>query len=83
MNFWKYTFTGKFMYYAALACMSCIVAALPLYILNEIRWVQIIFSTYTTIFFGNVAYRIYQWRNYLKGRAKELRRWPNDKTRLN
>lgn len=65
MNFWRYTFTGKFLQYAAIAISACIIAALPLYILNEIRVVQIIFSTYTTIFFSNVARRFYQWRKYI------------------
>lgn len=82
MNFWRYTFTGKFLNYAAIAISACIVAALPLYILNEIRLVQIIFSTYATIFLGNVASRFYHWRKYMSKRAKGLLKRA-DKSRSN
>lgn len=83
MNFLRYTFTGKFLQHAATFFGACIVAALPAYILNEIRFVYIIFGTYTTIFLGSVALRFFMWRSYLRDRATSLRKWANDKTRWN
>ena len=80
MNFWKYTFHGKFLYYAALTLMSCIVAALPLYILHQVVWVYTIFFTYASLFLFSVATQFIRWKQYMRKRITALKNWG---TRLN
>lgn len=83
MNFWKYTFTGKFKFYAATLLMSCIVAALPLYVLHQVVWVRIIFSTYGFIFLVSVAGSLYRWKQYVHKRFEGLKKWGGEKYKLN
>lgn len=83
MNFWQYTFNGKFLYYAVLTLMSCIVAALPLYILHQVVWVYTIFSTYGFIFLVSVAAQFFRWKQYVHKRIDSLKRWSGFNSRLN
>jgi hypothetical protein len=75
MNFWKYTFRGKFLKYAILTVMSCIAAALPLYILHQVVWVYTIFGTYISLFLFSVVVQLYRWKLYMKKRVNQLKDW--------
>ena len=75
MNYWKYTFRGKFLHYAVVTIMSCIVAALPLYVLHQVVWVYAIFSTYFSLFLFSAAVQFYRWKQYTRKRMNSLKHW--------
>lgn len=82
MNFWKYTFTGRFAYYAAIACVVATVVMLTSYMLGNTQLAWIIFFALTTLLKVGITGSYMRWKSYSKHRSRKIGYWGN-RTRLN
>jgi len=82
MNFWKYTFTGKFLFYASIAWAVAAMVMLAYYITGNTRMVLIIFCTTSLLFAVGITGQLLRWIRYKKFRNSALQMW-SDKSRLN
>lgn len=64
MNFWRYTFRGSFLYYAAIACIVAIVVMLMFYITANTRGAFITFCVLTTLLKVGITGSYVRWRKY-------------------
>lgn len=64
MNFWRYTFRGSFLYYAAIACIVAIVVMLMFYITANTRGAFITFCVLTTLLKIGITGSYVRWRKY-------------------
>ena len=64
MNFWKYTFNGKFMFYAAVAWMAAIVVMLIFYIAGNKSGVLITLFTQSTLFKIGITWQYILYKRY-------------------
>lgn len=70
MNFWRYTFRGSFLYYAAIACIVAIVVMLMFYMTGNIRWVFYTFCTLATLLVIGITGSYLHWRKYSNMRKR-------------
>lgn len=89
MNFWRYTFSGSFSYYAGIASVVATVVMLTCYVLGRPNLAWIIFFALTTLLKVGITGSYIRWRKYQVQRnryeAKRIlgiKNW-GDKTRLN
>lgn len=83
MNFWKYTFRGSFMYYAAIACILAIVVMLAFYITGNNRGAFITFFALATLLKVSITGSYIRWRQYRKWQRNRFDKYYKIEKRYN